>query len=750
MVLSDLRELAAKRKFNLKYVKLLVIIIFISIASNIIVAQQITTAEPNAATFDPNQLNTIFDNSHYESGPVELFGIVMRQRTSIGKVSGTITTEPPSRIRIRNGAYSLVKDGVSLVVRGDMTITKSSLANRQYPIITLNSGTVQLLETKLECIQPACNLIVIDTDTRTIGLNGKARIYGKIGNREQYLSIAKDIELKAIPISEELRSSRVLASQSINLLTAFTFRAVHLPDNRAAQMGIFKLKDGSEGVYTQGFVGNQNLVEGIKGNIEIMDILSESEREDENMLSSIASIQYDEPGILRNILEPENIPSEIILRSGIFFLPLSSNSNNAIIDSCATTLGCIIYSPEHLLITPSRQTNDLPIKATVNLDNNRGINNINIGKFSPNDNLGQIVIEKPSRLGNRKMIFSGNNVLIDGDWKDFGISFWAYVPRSAFLSGPDNQLALLECRYNSLNPASSQCTLDGISITYRQESLSCNTEDDCDEGENCVSQRCVQRRGCTRIIGDGDNSNIDLLIIGENTHSIAQIEYLLRGESGLFFGSNGLFVTEPYSLRGYKDKFNIWAKSYPEGTIMQTAEADSVLSFESVDFVSDCPEIDFALILSQKQFRSYASSPEIQPCYSFISMDRNQQITNRLFVHEFSHCFGRLADEYIQEQQGRRGNPKLPNCIAPMHGEDEIEIAINEWGKLLCGEGIDCPEAERLAYSEYRGCGGICDQRCENYLKPSENSIMGNHYLSGNFNLISKKALEKKLRQWSS
>lgn len=733
----------------MNYVRLLVMILFISIASNITVAQQITTAEPNSATFDSNQLNTVFQNSYGESGPVELFGIVRGQRISIGKVSGTITAEPPSRIKVMDGTYRLVKDGVSLVVSGDMTIVKSSLTNRQYPIITLNSGTVQLLETKLECIQPACNLIVIDTDTRTIGLNGKAKIYGKIGNREQYLSIAKDIELKPISISEELRSSSVFASQSINLLIAFTFKAVLLPDNRVAQMGIFKLKDGSEGIYTQGFVGNQYLVEGIKGNIEIMDILSESEREDENILSSIASIQYDEPGTLRNILEPENIPSQIILRSGIFFLPLSSNPNNAIIDSCATTLGCIIYSPEHLLITPSRQTNDLPIKATVNLDNNRGINNVNIGKFSPNDNLGQIVIEKPSLLGNRKMIFSGNNVLIDGDWKDFGISFWAYMLRSAFLSGSDNQLALLECMYNHQNPRNSICTFDGRPITYRQESLSCNSNEDCNGEESCVSNRCIQRIGCRKILGNGNPNNIDFLIVGENTHSTSEIESIVTGNGnsgGLLFGSNGFFRTEPFN--NYQNKFNIWVKTSPEMRI-QTSSIGNSLNAEDID-LSDCPNAEFISIVSNKDIRS-SSQSNIMPCISLISLSDGQTIGNRILIHEFAHCFGNLADEYVEIQQDKTGRPRYPNCIVPERNKDVRDVALEKWSRLLCNRPEECPEAERIISIEAAGgCGGICDTRCNAYLRPSQNSIMRTGRLSGEFNLISKTALIKKLREWNS
>ena len=94
------------------------------------------------------------------------------------------------------------------------------------------------------------------------------------------------------------------------------------------------------------------------------------------------------------------------------------------------------------------------------------------------------------------------------------------------------------------------------------------------------------------------------------------------------------------------------------------------------------------------------------------------------------------------------------NCVGPSQGKSSTEMAKEIWGGLLRQEAgmtrersiIEAENLANQAAANWKSCGGYCTTVCQNYLRPSENSIMNKYYLpteeAEEFNRISRLHLQ--------
>lgn len=690
---------------------------------------------PERANFNSAQLELVFRHSYdalRQAGPVTLEGSRAGHRVMIGNVYGTITAQPSeNRILVIQGNYSVAHDGISFSVLGNMYIKK--IAQKTYPEITLIVGEISASGMRILCRYPDCSHIVIDAETGKMKVNGKASIIGR--RLRSPTSLAEDITIQALPRP---------VSNTVNL----RFEAGERPEEgKIARIGNFRLKAGSNGKYALKILNIGSIIEYISGDVIILEILDSRTAGLDPELND--AIYADSQNFLHDGQNDIFVNLENAVLRGEEFLKIQSGNFlytwDEQLEECKRTesdKSCITLTPSgnsNIMWVTLKLKNSIPAIATLNLDHSI-LSKINVERFSEEDVESELIITSPLNLGNRKMIFKRDNVLIDGDWKDFRTSFSAYLYRFS-----EGEYDLLECTYNYLYPRNSQCTLNGNPINLEQRTQRCTTDNDCD-GNICRQNRCVQERRCVRMFGDGDPRKIDLLIIGEDTERIQDVEKIAIGEdgqSGLIFGygGGGLFETEPF--RTYRERFNIWIMTAPAAHV-RPAELVGLV-FSDMD-LSGCPEANIKVIASEKEFRSHASDEGI--CTVSLKKSYLQQV----FIHEIGHCFGRLADEYL-EARNYRGHYLIPNCIADIGDKSAEEIAKEEWSKLLCGQSESCIEADRLvqeASRNFRGCGGPCLRRCNNYLRPSRNSIMRNYPQpqGRSFNLISQKWIEKRIMSW--
>ncbi len=698
------------------------IFIFFSIilVSVIASATEITTTGPESATFDPSQLELIF--SHFydttsSRGPVTLFGTRGGQRRILGNIYGTITARPTEdRIFISDGNYSKSSTAINFTVKGNMYVKKATSSQRFYPEITLITGTIGIYGMQIECRYPDCSHIEIDAETGKMKVLGLAHIKGRKSN--EIISAAQDITLK--PVNAE---------SSVQITT--NFETERQEREQHSQIGGYKLKDRSSGGYSFSINNDKIVTERIRGGVSISDVLSLN-KEDYHAREVIRHFIQSGSDLSINIEGIGRPQTDLLKIQRGAILLADEEIFNTCIDHKHSCLGIFEQNVINIILQKFRDS--IPTKANVNLDNGWA-RKIKVGRFDKQDAESALAINKPSALGNRKIIFTRDAVLVDGDWEDFGISFSAYLYRQQ-----NDVYDFLECKINE-----RKCYLNGRQTTLRQESFSCSSDEDCSEGV-CLANRCVEESRCTRLIGNNDpNLAIDVLIAGEGEAG-ADIKNIARS---LATGPNGLFNKVPFNR--YSGKFNIWTMPINSVAVVPFVEGvpirsgDITLVYENLD-LSNCPEMDYRIVISKQGFRSNAI---IESRLCLLSL--REANPNLVLMHEFGHCFGGLADEYYNIRQGEEGMPIPPNCIAPVGEFNAEQVALIEWRRLLCGEEPDCEEAREFveqAKRNWKGCGGDCDQRCRNYLRPSENSLMRDETLSTEYNTISRVLLEKRLRQY--
>lgn len=667
---------------------------------------------------NPEQLRTIFEFRQNGTAPVELYSTIRGRELSLGDVSGTIAAEPPLNMRIRNGAYYLVTEDISIAVYGDMIITKPA-QDKIYPLITLLNGTIEAYQMEFDCSRE-CNTITIDANTGDMNLDGNAQII---------TPELEDIGIVKINISNlNFRPNPTISKAPINL-------SFYVPETEESKINKITVKGPSNGGYTY-IIGTSEVTsrliirELISGNVHISDL----------------------PNPSNNWIRPSE-GNEIILGYAQNELATINKGlllylNNNQFNTCkrSTTHNCMYYNPE---INEA----DILIRnkfiMTMSLDNER-LSNIKLGQFNFNDIQSRLILKKAS-LGNRKIIFKNNDVIVDGNWVDFGISFSAYIYRES-----ERRFDQLECRYNGENPSESKCYLNNMEISLPSSARTaarCRNNAECNSGQTCKDNWCIESRGCRLLIESQSRdpalrNTIDLLFVGNGMSGIQEVEQETRK---LIYGIDSLFETEPF--KSNENKFNIWVMNTAplRGIVEENPNMPlTLIPIEEGVPVGECPEADVTILLSKQKHRSYgAFGPKI--CRVSIASAEFQN--KRTLIHEIGHCFGELYDEYYIMIPGKSGIYGIPNCIAPKGNKRAEDIALQEWTRLLrmtITEGN--PETKAAALVErastyYRGCGSECDSRCENYLKPSEFSIMNTQYLLnyGYFNDISSLYLQEKI-----
>jgi len=178
---------------------------------------------------------------------------------------------------------------------------------------------------------------------------------------------------------------------------------------------------------------------------------------------------------------------------------------------------------------------------------------------------------------------------------------------------------------------------------------------------------------------------------------------------------NGLMSVEPF--KSNKNKFNIWM--IKNSGIEPAGEFNGPSRKKSLEVAAECTAGDYQIILSKRQFRSYAYFATD----AYLSLaSRSSQYWGRLLLHEFGHSFGKLSDEYIEE--GRA-------ILAEYIDKYTVNCASNpttaqlKWGNIQ-GTG------------QFDGCGYSA-----NFFRPTFNSIMRAHYiLEDDYGPVNKKTLE--------
>ncbi len=171
-------------------------------------------------------------------------------------------------------------------------------------------------------------------------------------------------------------------------------------------------------------------------------------------------------------------------------------------------------------------------------------------------------------------------------------------------------------------------------------------------GESCNNDLdlCVQESTCELLQGNGSADKIDLLFItdGYSRTEAKEVIATLLGEKIY----QGLYTTKPFN--GTQHLHNIWLTSTNTTTGNLGNLPDTSLSIVAN---AECPQADKTITLSKKTFRSY--------CYfsgdCYLSIGKYQPLYwGKLFLHEYGHGFGGLADEYEEPTLGDRS--KYPNC----------------------------------------------------------------------------------------
>ena len=340
------------------------------------------------------------------------------------------------------------------------------------------------------------------------------------------------------------------------------------------------------------------------------------------------------------------------------------------------------------------------------------------------------------------LTFFYNDIILEngGNWFDFGMHIDTYLNKhfassSGFLNqGTDH----LECK----NPFTTRdCYLNGDPVQGFTEArwMRCNADSECGSGK-CIDKLCVASSSCSIVRNNGNKADkLDIAFVADEYDSEAQfmadvttaIEKGLISVSPFKENSNKLNFYKIYSdgqaLPRHMASFShdLPTDMFAFATVHETISERSILSL-----ARNCALADQVIVLTRKQGSSFpfATGIEVRSYGSFsngVSVVFQQDLNDynpRVIVHEFAHTFGGLKDEYHEFVEGLGGNPGKPNCL------NETE-AREEWGRLFT--------------NEWKGCGGPCDSRCNNLLRPTETSLMDE--LDQEFNEVSINHLALKL-----
>lgn len=355
----------------------------------------------------------------------------------------------------------------------------------------------------------------------------------------------------------------------------------------------------------------------------------------------------------------------------------------------------------------------VPLWLNVNIP--AGYENVIIEPFdtSGNDILPNIVILTKEGTSTQLKFYKDDIALSEGgNWFDLGVSFTAYLlPKDAVAEGeqPLSFYDKLECR----NPATARdCYLNGAQVqgfTALRRNYRCNNDNDCGAGKKCIDRLCVTESTCSPVPGYSGNG-LNVLFVSDEYSDNAEfkrdIDLVLKGEGEY----KGFLEVEPFASNAGKFKFYMINGGNMPIDEKVSGKTPSALIIRRV--AKQCAAADNIIALSKKEFMPHA---ELNSNLAFVSQKKlyAENFGKSLVVlHEFGHSFGRLRDEYHTFEAGKAGITGDPNCL-------RYEQAKQKWGQEL---------ADRAKEKQWKGCGGICDNRCLDFLRPRLNSIMRNQW----------------------
>jgi hypothetical protein len=254
----------------------------------------------------------------------------------------------------------------------------------------------------------------------------------------------------------------------------------------------------------------------------------------------------------------------------------------------------------------------------------------------------------------------------------------------------------------------------------------CGVDSDCDIDSFCNQQLhvCVSKSGCLAVINQGDaKDKVDIVFVGDGYSDNNELKkdalYII--DFGGNSGANGFMSVEPF--KSNKQKFNFWMiKAGNTISLLDSNGWKYIDRGKSLEIAAECTVADQVVVLSKKNFRSYAYG--IGGGEAYLSLGATPRNTwGRLLLHEFGHAFGGLADEYVEPTLGNR--PFRPNC-AP-----DMSTAQSWWG-TVSGTGF------------YQGCS----YTNSNY-RPTNNSIMRVHWIfKDDYGPVNRLALSKLLEKY--
>jgi len=236
------------------------------------------------------------------------------------------------------------------------------------------------------------------------------------------------------------------------------------------------------------------------------------------------------------------------------------------------------------------------------------------------------------------------------------------------------------------------------------------------ENYECPDYNLNAENVCKEYIKNGGDSKVDIFIIGDGYKNeenfVNELQIMIDYDSQ----GHGLFSEEPF--KSSKEKFNVWyihsnnEVKYKQDPYMKGFGSQPYMP-DVVKLANKCPWFDYVMFISKDhKFRSNSMAGKPGPARISLSGENHP---DRLFIHEFGHAFSGLMDEYynvVENKPSSTGFEEFysafqtgPNCLK---NEEEANKA---W------QGI--PNVVH-----YKGCGGDCNSGCDNFLRPSFNSIM--------------------------
>jgi hypothetical protein len=218
--------------------------------------------------------------------------------------------------------------------------------------------------------------------------------------------------------------------------------------------------------------------------------------------------------------------------------------------------------------------------------------------------------------------------------------------------------------------------------------------------------------GITKISGDGDpHTSVDLAFIAEGYKA----DEIGKFRDDVKKMADWLFAEEPYS--DYKDKFNIWAVeaiSQDSGTDVPgqrfyvntalnssfyTFDIDRYLTTEDIkavnDFAAAVPHDNIIVLINSSKYGGGG-------VYNYYSgTTTGNQLSPKVFIHEFGHGFAGLADEYYSSAVAY--NEFYPLDVEPW--EPNITTLVNfesKWKKMI-GKDIPQPTPSEEKYKNVTG-----------------------------------------------